>query len=211
METSPLRVPPARRRRQRSMATVQALNSAARDMLREKSMQDLSISELCSRIGMTTGAFYSSFDSKEAFFEALQCTACEERVPEFDALLNDIDEEGLPLDEICERFVRYLVSHARRDHGLLRASLLHKPSGREDHWQPFRELGTRYKEALIVQLAPHLKQLPARERNMRIRFANQAMFSLIVHAVLNRPGPLALEDEAFIVESTRMVTSYLRA
>ena len=202
---------PARRRRQRSMATVQALNAAAREMLKEKSIQNLSISELCSSIGMTTGAFYSSFDSKEAFFEALQSTACDDRVPQFDALLKEIGEDGISLDEICERFVRYLVTHARRDHGLLRASLLHQPASREDHWQPFRELGTRYKEALVMQLAPHLKWLPARERNMRIRFANQAIFSLIIHAVLNRPGPLALDHEAFIVESTRMVTSYLRA
>ena len=107
--------------------------------------------------------------------------------------------------------MRYLVTHARRDHGLLRASLLHKPASREDHWQPFRELGTRYKEALVVQLAPHLKGLPAKDRNLRIRFANQAIFSLIIHAILNRPGPLALDQEAFIAESTRMVISYLRA
>lgn len=174
-------------------------------------MQELSIVDLCSRIGMTTGAFYSSFDSKEAFFEALQCSACEERVPEFDELLKELDDDALSLDEICTRFVRYVVNHARRDHGLLRASLLHKPSSREDHWQPFRELGTRYKETLVRKLAPHLKHLPARARNLRIRFANQVIFSVIIHAVLNRPGPLALEDEAFIAQTSLMVIAYLRA
>lgn len=202
--------PPARRR-QRSIDTVTALYAAAREMLKEKTLQDLSIHELCARIGMTTGAFYSSFESKEVFFEALQCNVCEERIPAFDALLNDIDEVGISLDEICERFVRYLVSHARRDHGLLRASMLHRPSGREDNWQPFRDLGTQYKEALVIQLAPHLRHLPARERNTRIRFSNQVIFSLIIHAVLNRPGPLALDDASFIVETTRLVTAYLRA
>ncbi len=199
------------RRRQRSMATVQALNAAAREVLKEKSIHALSISELCARIGMTTGAFYSSFDSKEAFFESLQRSACDARVSEFDALLAGIEEEDLTLDQICEHFVRYLVTHARNDHGLLRASMLHTPQGGGDHWEPFRELGTRYKEALVLQLAPHLKRLAPRERNLRIRFANQAIFSLIVHAVLNRPGPLLLEHEAFIVESTRMLCAYFDA
>jgi AcrR family transcriptional regulator len=198
------------RRRERSLKTIEALVGAARDMLLHKSVQELSINDLCASIGMTTGAFYNAFDGKDAFFKALQRQACDERMEEFEALLSAISNERLTLAQICERMVRQVVLHARRDAGLLRASLLHK-RGDDDSWEPFRELGNRYKDALARHLAPHLSGLPPRTRNLRVRFANQTLHALVVQTVLNDPGPLGFEHDAFIDETTRMMVCYLES
>lgn len=196
------------RPRERSQKTVDALVAAARVMLLKKSFHELSVADLCASIGMTTGAFYNAFVGKGEFFKALQDQACSERLQEMDELLRAIENEQLPLEEICSRLVRQIVVNARKDTGILRASLLPDRTG-EDLWAPFRAMGTRYKEALVLHLVPHLQALPAKQRDLRIRFANQAIAALVVHTVLNRPGPLDIADEAFVVETSRMVFHYL--
>lgn len=196
------------RRRVRSQKTVEALVAAAREMLVEKSFHELSVVDLCASIGMTTGAFYNAFKGKGEFFKALQQQACAERMKDMDGLLRAIDNEHLSLEDICLRLVRQIVVNARKDTGILRASLLPDRTG-EDLWAPFREMGARYKNALVLHLVPHLQALPAKQRDLRVRFANQAIAALVVHTVLNRPGPLDIADEAFIVQTSRMVFNYL--
>jgi hypothetical protein len=44
---------------------------------------------------------------------------------------------------------------------------------------------------------------------MRVRFAMQMVFGMLVNAVLNNPGPLPLDDERLPGEMTRMVAAYL--
>jgi len=58
-------------RQQRSRETTAALLQAGADMLRTRSLAELSIEALCSKVGATVGAFYSRFESKEAYFNAL--------------------------------------------------------------------------------------------------------------------------------------------
>src|SRR5260364_260646 len=58
-------------RQQRSRETTQALLAAGAELLCSRTLAELSISELCVQIGATVGAFYSRFDSKEAYFNAL--------------------------------------------------------------------------------------------------------------------------------------------
>lgn len=198
----------ANRRSSRGEKTIQALVSAARERLRHASLQELSVAQLCADIGLTTGAFYNAFKGKKEFFKALQEQACADRAQELNELLRTSETQSLPLAEICHRLVRQIVSNARKDEGILRASLLHDRRD-EDLWTPFKELGALHKQLLVAHLAPHLRHLPPRERDLRIRFANQAIAALIVHTLINRPGPLDIAEEAFITETSRMMVNYL--
>ena len=62
-------------RQKRSRETTLALLQAGAEMLRGRSLAELSIETLCARVGATVGAFYSRFDSKEAYFNALVALA----------------------------------------------------------------------------------------------------------------------------------------
>src|ERR1700719_4795541 len=62
-------VTPSRQKRSREMTA--ALLQAGADMLRTRSLAELSIEALCTHVGATVGAFYSRFESKEAYFNAL--------------------------------------------------------------------------------------------------------------------------------------------
>ncbi len=62
-------------RQRRSQETTVALLEAAAVMLRERSLDELSIEDLCDRVGVTIGAFYGRFEGKDAFFNALMSLA----------------------------------------------------------------------------------------------------------------------------------------
>ena len=62
----------------RSQETTVALLEAAAVMLRERSLDELSIEDLCKRVGVTIGAFYGRFESKDAFFSALMSLAVQQ-------------------------------------------------------------------------------------------------------------------------------------
>ena len=54
-----------------------ALLEAGAELLRDCAFDELSIDELCGRVGVTIGAFYGRFESKDAFFSALMSLAVE--------------------------------------------------------------------------------------------------------------------------------------
>src|ERR1700759_3285800 len=66
-------VAPSRQKRRREMTA--ALLGAGAEMLRSRSLAELSIETLCAEVDATVGAFYSRFESKEAYFNALMALA----------------------------------------------------------------------------------------------------------------------------------------
>ena len=56
--------------KKRSRETTLALLKAGAEMLRRRSLAELSIEALCAEVGATVGAFYSRFESKDAYFNA---------------------------------------------------------------------------------------------------------------------------------------------
>src|SRR5207237_3152511 len=59
-------------RQARSIKTAAVLIEAGRRLLREMSLEDLSIEDLCEAAGTTVGAFYGRFGSKGDFFVTMQ-------------------------------------------------------------------------------------------------------------------------------------------
>lgn len=177
-------------------------------MLNERSLEELSIGDLCREVDATTGAFYNQFESKAVFFYAVQQSVCEQRKQDFAVFMANVEAQELEPAEMVARLVRNYVEHMRLDGGVIRASLLHVRTG-EDWWAAFRELGAHHKQLLAAWLLPRLKHIKPSQRALRIDFAHQALSGTIVHTILNRPGTLGLNDEAFIREVIRLVQGYL--
>ena len=71
-----------------------------------------------------------------------------------------------------------------------------------------RESGEDVVCRMVELLVPRLPCTP-RTAELRVRFALQAVFSVLVNAVINDPGPLQLDDERLPAELSGMVTRYL--
>jgi AcrR family transcriptional regulator len=192
----------------RSLRTTLAMVEAGRTLLRDRSLEELSVEMVCRAAGTTVGAFYGRFENKHAYFltmERLQTIRSESLLAEF-STRHVVGQSSL--DELCQDMVEITVNGFQSNLGVLRAALQHTKEGM---WDLFKASGDRYRVALTARMSPHLTHLTPKERKLRVLFAYQALAGTLVHATLNNPGPLSFEDEALTTELVRMVKSYLKA
>lgn len=199
-------IPP---RYSRAGRTTDALLSAGRDLLGQRSLDSVAIQEVCAAAGVTTGAFYGRFDSKDAFFRALQAMAQQDSHRSMRALLAKLKEEGTwTLETGVHAMMAELRQIVLRNQGVLRATLLEAHS---TGWPRFKE----GRHEFIEEATPVLMQLHGGgdqallERRLRIAF--QFALGSILNAMLNNPGPLRLTSREFDEELARAFCSYLRA
>src|ERR1700682_282878 len=92
-------------RQKRSRETAAALLQAGAEMLRTRSLAELSIEALCSKVGSTVGAFYSRFESKEAYFNALIEVAARDGEIRLSQMVQGRQRTDGSLDAICRSLV----------------------------------------------------------------------------------------------------------
>jgi AcrR family transcriptional regulator len=181
-------------RQQRSRETTLALLQAGAELLRTCSLAELSIEKLCAKVGATVGAFYSRFESKEAYFNALMALAArdgERRLSELpaDAALSDAD-----LATRCRFVVSGVIAWIRAHEGVLRAALQHDDT-RPDKWTTFKQLARATTERATPLLLPALGKGRKAAKTRTIAFGFQVVLGTLVNAILNDPGPLSLHDK----------------
>jgi len=205
LEGQPGFVPP---RYSRAGRTTQALLRAGRELLCDRSFDSVTIQELCAATGVTTGAFYGRFDSKQAFFRALQAVAEDDSHRTMRERLHALNDGDWTLPAGIHALLADLRRVTLRHQGVLRATLL-EPRGTA--W-PRLKAG-RYE--FVEDAVPVLGRLHGgADRALlasRIRIAFQFAISSIINAMLNNPGPLRLASPAFDDELTRAFCAYLDA
>ena len=103
--------------------------------------------------------------------------------------------------------IRFMVNGCRNNRGVIRASLKHATTHPEQ-WLPHQKNGQALIERVVLLVVPRLPG-PADAAELRVRFAMQVVFGTLVNAVLNKPGPLELDDERLPVELARMAAGYI--
>ena len=180
-------------RQQRSRETTAALLQAGAEMLRTHSLTELSIDALCRQVSATVGAFYSRFESKEAYFNALMALAARDGESRLSGMKQDkrLTEGGLA--ELSRLLVRGTIGWIRNHEGVLRAALQHDDT-RPDRWSTFKELA----RANVANTTPILLRVmgPGRKaaKTRTIAFGFQVVLGTLVNAILNNPGPLSIHD-----------------
>ncbi len=165
----------------RSQETTVALLDAAAAMLRERSLDELSIEDLCKRVGVTIGAFYGRFESKDAFFTALMSLAARKALAAVRAAVADQENLGTGLEEACRRVVEVAVDVVRRNVGVA-----------------IRATGTGMVELATPLLLARMGRgrIPAKTRS--IGFAFQMMFGTLCNAVLHKPKLVSLDEPEMV-------------
>ncbi|WP_342730917.1 TetR/AcrR family transcriptional regulator [Bradyrhizobium sp. B117] len=179
-------------RQKRSRETTLALLRAGADMLRTRSLAELSIEALCSEVGATVGAFYSRFESKEAYFNALMALAArdgEQRLSEIRRPSPDTS-----LDKLCHLIVGGIIAWMRNHEGVLRAALQHDDT-RPDKWTPFKALAQATTARATPLLLPAMGRGRKAAKTRTIAFGFQVVLGTLVNAILNDPGPLSLASK----------------
>jgi AcrR family transcriptional regulator len=185
-------VTPSRQKRSREMTA--ALLQAGAEMLRGRCLAELSIEALCGEVGATVGAFYSRFESKEAYFNTLMEIAARDGECNLAQMTGNERLADAGLAELCRLFVGGIIGWIRSHEGVLRAALQHDDT-RPDRWNMFKGLA----RATTAGATPPLLRAMGRSREAAksrgIAFGFQVVLGTLVNAILNDPGPLSLHDD----------------
>jgi AcrR family transcriptional regulator len=184
-------VTPSRQKRSREMTA--ALLAAGADMLRTRSLAELSIEALCSKVGATVGAFYSRFESKEAYFNALIELAARDGERRLSAMTANAALKDTSLAGLCRLLVGGITGWMRNHEGVLRAALQHDDT-RPDRWNTFKGLARASAAGATPPLLRAMGKGRAAAKSRGIAFGFQVVLGTLVNAILNDPGPLSLHD-----------------
>jgi AcrR family transcriptional regulator len=177
----------------RSQETTVALLEAAAEMLRGRSLEELSIEDLCKRLGVTIGAFYGRFESKDAFFSALMSLAATKALAAVRAAVADEDNLGTGLEEACRRIVEVAVDVVRRNVGVVRAASQYE-SIYPERWGTIRATGGAMVDLATPLLLARMGRGRTAVKMRSIGFAFQMMFGTLVNAVLHKPKLVSVDE-----------------
>lgn len=177
-------------------------------MLRTRSLAELSIEALCTEVGATVGAFYSRFESKETYFNALMALAVRDGEQRLEAIERPSPDAGL--DRLCSIFVGGVVAWMRNHEGVLRAALQHDDT-RPDKWTPFRALAQASATRATPLLLPAMGKSRTAAKKRTIAFGFQIVLGTLVNAILNDPGPLSLSSKEIETRLAGCLALLLRA
>ena len=184
-------VTPSRQKRSREMTA--ALLQAGADMLRTRSLAELSIEALCREVGATVGAFYSRFESKEAYFNALIELAARDGERRLAALTGNARLADAGLADLCRLLVSGIIDWIRNHEGVLHAALQHDDT-RPDKWNTFKGLARATTAGATPPLLRAMGKTRANAKIRAIAFGLQVVLGTLVNAILNDPGPLSVHD-----------------
>lgn len=185
-------VTPSRQRRSRE--TTAALLQAGAEMLRTHSLAELSIEALCRQVGATVGAFYSRFESKDAYFNVLIELAARDGGSRLSRMKEDRRLTEADLAELSRLLVRGTIGWIRNHEGVLRAALQHDDT-RPDRWSTFKALARANAANATPILLGAMGRGNKAAKTRAIAFGFQVVLGTLVNAILNDPGPLSIHDK----------------
>ncbi|MDP1882627.1 MAG: TetR/AcrR family transcriptional regulator [Bradyrhizobium sp.] len=197
-------------RQKRSRETTAALLEAGAEMLRTRSLAELSIEALCTEVGATVGAFYSRFESKEAYFNALIELAARDGESRLSQMVQNERATDDSLAGLCRRLVHGVIGWIREHEGVLRAALQHDAS-RPNRWNTFKGLARATTGHATPPLLLSMGKRREAAKTRAIAFGLQVMLGTLVNAILNDPGPLSVHDDEMEVRLSGCLLLLLEA
>ena len=181
-------------RQKRSRETTAALLQAGAEMLRTHSLAELSIEALCRQVGATVGAFYSRFESKDAYFNALMALAARDGESRLSRMAADKRLADADLAELSRLLVRGIIGWIRKPRRrAARSAAARRYTGRTAG-RTFKGLA----RANMADATPILLRAMGRAdeaaKTRAIAFGFQVVLGTLVNAILNDPGPLSIHD-----------------
>jgi AcrR family transcriptional regulator len=186
----PVKQPRGRRTRDR-------LLNAGQKLIRERAFETLSVADIARAAECSVGAFYLRFSDKEAFFGAMIAQYLAEGRAATLAIFASYDD-----DRLITALVLNTAERFRRFTGLIR-SAISKRMVDESVWDPIRRNGHATASRFIEWLSKREGRALNANEEMTVRFAFQVLFGTLNNALVNQPGPLNLDDPAFLVQLER--------
>ncbi|HEX2204099.1 MAG TPA: TetR/AcrR family transcriptional regulator [Longimicrobium sp.] len=208
--------PPVRAARQaRSRETEQRILRALRELLDEKSFDQLSIADVAGRAGVSVGGFYARFASKhDALLHLSYAGYVADAVAMADRDLDPARWAGAGIAPIAEAYFRLMVRAGHDHHALLRELVQrHRadPAAMRgvEAWERFQErVHGPFRRLLAERIGAVRHPDPALALRVGFSLTSSALREALLFPHMG-PPPGELTPEALAVELTRLFCGYL--
>jgi AcrR family transcriptional regulator len=189
----------------RSKITYDALIAAGFKLLKKREFDSITVAELSQSAGYSVGAFYARFRSKDEFFDAMVVHHLKSRVAAGDHLFATVHN-----DVIIDEFIKDMVHYHWINRNFWRAALVRSMRD-PDFWIPMRRSGHELADKVVARLSEQANRPLTDLEETNVRFAFQITFGTINNTVINRPGPIFMNQELFVeklIRAFRLVADY---
>jgi len=181
---------PARQRR--SQVTHDKLIETAFALLLDRAWDAIPVAEIAEKAGYSVGAFYARFKNKDDFQTALMQRYTENRLRRLDEQFASSSDS-----ELLSSYFNDVVNRLWRNRFFWRAVLFRSIQD-EQFWAPFRHISQIVGDKLVDRASKRIGRILTPEEQMNIRFAVQVTNGAINNVLINRPGPIDIDDPAFV-------------
>jgi AcrR family transcriptional regulator len=193
----------------RSRASMEALLDIGRQLIEERGIDDCSMSDVAAAAGSSIGSLYFRFGNRERFIDEVMQRHIAAGRSGFEAFVRQLDASAKTPDEIITAVTRWIVHVFAHSQGLLRAQL-RQALERPQVWRPYQDFARLMVDELIKLLARHPEVTGDPDWQQHVRIAMQMVFGTLNNILINRPGPLELDDPKTAEELSGAVVRYLR-
>ena len=189
----------------RSKKTYNSLIKTGFRLLKKRNFDSITVAELSQTAGYSVGAFYARFRSKDEFFDAMVANHLESRVAASERLFSTVHH-----DELIDKLIEDIVHYYWINRNFWRAALVRSMRD-PDFWAPIRRSGHDLATRVIEILSEQVNRPLTDSEKTNIRFAFQITLGTINNTIINRPGPIFMNQKLFeekLIRAFRLVTDY---
>ncbi len=187
---------------------MEALLDIGRKLIEEQGIDDCSMSDVAAAAGSSIGSLYFRFGNRERFISEVMQRQIQRARKDFDHLIADLGASAKDPEEVIKAVTRWIVGIFAQNKGLLRAQLRRALENPQE-WRPFQDFARHLVSEMIAVLERFPKLSADPEWQLRVRIAMQLVFGTLNNVLINRPGPLELEDRATAEELGNAAVRYL--
>jgi AcrR family transcriptional regulator len=181
-------------RQMRGRRTRDGLLNAGQRLIANHSIDALAVADIARAADCSVGAFYQRFRDKTAFFRALVAQYLAEGRAATQTLY--VRHDG---DQLIHALVVETADRFRRYAGLIRSAIRMRMDD-STIWDPIRNSGHFNAGCFIEWLGARHGRPLAADEELAVRFACQMLYGTLNNAIINQPGPLDIEDPAFVAQ-----------
>ena len=194
-------LPPRPPLQRRSLTSHRQMVDVALRLLDERDIDQISIRDIVSASGTSTGSFYHRFGTKENFFNYLIDDMLDRR--ESGAMLQ-LDDPSIPFAALPEILARSAMANFQRHAGLLRSAIRRHIAG-DDCWNRISKMSRRIVSRYLDRAATNAGRSLDASESERVYFAFVWLYGLLAYRTLglNSVHGYAMSDQSFEDETIR--------
>ena len=191
-------------KQKRSKKTYNSLIKAGFRLLKKREWDSITVAELSRSAGYSVGAFYARFRSKEELLDALAAHHRKARKTALEHLFSSHNNDDF-IDELIEDIVHYHWNN-RNFWRTAQVRGMRDP----EFWAPIRQSGHDVASKTIEMLSEQAGRPLTDEEEIKVRFAFQITFGTLNNTVMNRPGPIFMNQKLFVeklIQAFRLISN----